>query len=56
MRHAYEKALEIAAELMAAQISSQPYGSNITQAEEIGKYFLKIVETIHNGIKNGPDD
>lgn len=55
MRHSWEKAMDIAAQLMAAQIQGHPYGTVINQAEEMGKYYLKLVETIHAGIEDKED-
>ena len=55
MRHAYDKALDIATELMKAQLAYQGFGTAQSQAEEIGKYFLGIVNTIYEGIKDAPD-
>lgn len=54
MRHSWEKAMDIAAQLMAAQIQGQHCG-NAIQAEEMGKYYLKLVETIHAGIADKED-
>lgn len=55
MRHSHEKALDIATKLMAAQLGGAHYGTADSEAEKLGKYFLKIVETIQPEIEKMPD-
>lgn len=54
MRHAYDKALDIATQLMAAQLQGHGIG-NTTDAQNKGEYFLKLVETISSGLEKIPD-
>lgn len=54
MRHAYDKALDIATQLMTAQLQGTGRG-NTNHAEETGKYFLKLVEIINTGLEKIPD-
>lgn len=54
MRHAYEKAMDIATQLMIAQLQGSGIG-NVVDAQNKGEYFLKLVETINAGIENLPD-
>lgn len=54
MRHSYDKALDIATKLMAAQLQGHGVG-NAIDAQSKGEYFLKLVETISAGIEQMPD-
>lgn len=54
MRHSYEQAMDIAAKLMSAQIQGMGCG-NTLQAENIGEYYLKLVEVIRAGLEKMPD-
>ena len=54
MRHAYEKAMDIATQLMVAQLQGSGIG-NAVDAQNKGEYFLKLVETISAGIEKVPD-
>ena len=54
VRHAYEKALEIATQIMSAQLQGSGIGNSI-DAQSKGEYFLKLVETINAGIEKIPD-
>lgn len=47
--------MDIATQLMVAQIQGQHYGSNVNQAKEMGEYYLKLVETIQAGIEDMDD-
>lgn len=55
MRHAHDKALDIATQLMTAQLKEQGIG-NAIDAQNKGEYFLKLVEVISDGIEKMPDD
>lgn len=55
MRHSHEKALDIATQLMVAQLGGAHFGTTDLEAEKLGKYFLKIVETIQPKIEEMPD-
>lgn len=55
MRHAYDKAMDIATQLMAAQLKGQGIGNTI-DAQNKGEYFLNLVEVISAGIEKMPDD
>lgn len=55
MRHAYDKALNIATQLMAAQLQGSGIGNTI-DAQNKGEYFLKLVNTISKGIAEMPED
>lgn len=46
----YEKAVDIATQLMSAQLQKKDVG-NLTQAQAIGDYFLKLADTIYSGLK-----
>lgn len=54
MRHAYDRSLDIATQLMTAQLQGTGCG-NTNHAEEMGKYFLKLVEIINAGLEKAPD-
>jgi len=54
MRHSYEKALDIATQLMVAQLQGNGIGNTI-DAQNKGEYFLKLVEIINAGIEEMPD-
>jgi len=54
MRHSYEKALDIATQLMTAQLQGKGTG-NTLDAQDKGEYFLKLVEIINAGIEKAPD-
>lgn len=55
MRHAYDKAIDIATQLMVAQLQGGGIG-NALDAESKGEYFLKLVEVISAGIEKMPND
>ena len=55
MRHSYDKALDIATQLMVAQLQGKGIG-NALDAEDKGEYFLKLVEVISAGIEKMPGD
>lgn len=54
MRHSYDKAMDIATKLMAAQLQGNGIGNTI-DAQNKGEYFLKLVEIINAGIEAMPD-
>jgi len=55
MRHSHEKALDIATQLMVAHLGSAGYGTSDSEAENMGKFFITLVETIQPEIEKMSD-
>lgn len=55
MQNAHEKAIEIATTLMSANMKANGYGKNISEADEMAKFFLKLESAIADGLEKLPD-
>lgn len=55
MRHAYEKAIEVATTLTVANIGHTGYGNNENAAKELAAFYLALEQELEKAFSKFPD-